>query len=45
MTEKQLKYSVGVFLMASHFGLLCYVIALFFEKGFNIDEFTTEQLS
>jgi hypothetical protein len=41
MTERKLKYSVGLFLMASHFGLLCYVIALYFAGGFNIEEFTT----
>ena len=41
MTERKLKYSVGLFLLASHFGLLCYVIALYFVSGFNIEEFTT----
>jgi hypothetical protein len=41
MTERTLKYAAGFFLVASHLGLLSYVIALFFLNGFNIDEFTT----
>ena len=41
MTERKVKYSVGLFLMTSHFGLLCYVVALYFVGGFDIEEFTT----
>jgi hypothetical protein len=41
MTERKLKYIVGLFLIACHFVLLCFVIALYFGGGFNIEEFTT----
>lgn len=41
MTERKLKYSVGVFLIVSHFGLIIYSIKLYFMNGFNIEEFTT----
>ncbi|WP_431113229.1 hypothetical protein [Variovorax paradoxus] len=41
MTERQLKYRAGLFLIASHVGLVIFAIILFFNKGFNIDEFTT----
>jgi hypothetical protein len=41
MTTRKLRYSVGLFLLASHFGLLLVVVALYFLNGFAIDEFTT----
>lgn len=41
MTERKVKYSLGVFVIASHFGLLIYSIVLFFLNGFSIEEFTT----
>ena len=41
MTERKLKYLTGFFLIGSHVGLLLFAIALFFLRGFNIDEFTT----
>ena len=41
MTERTLKYSLGFFLIGSHFGLLICCIVLYFLNGFNIDEFTT----
>lgn len=41
MTEGNLKYTVGIFLIASHIGLICYAMALFFQNGYNMDELTT----
>lgn len=41
MTERQLKYRAGLFLIGSHVGLVIFAIILFFNKGFDIDEFTT----
>jgi hypothetical protein len=41
MTSRKLKYSLGTFLIVSHFGLLIFAIVLYFLNGFSIEEFTT----
>jgi hypothetical protein len=41
LTERKLKYSLGVFLISSHFSLLLCATVLYFVNGFSIDEFTT----
>lgn len=41
MSERQLKYRAGLFLIGSHVGLVIFAIILFFNRGFDIDEFTT----
>lgn len=41
MTERKLKYSLGLFLIASHFCLLIACIVFYFLNGFSIEEFTT----
>lgn len=41
MTERQLKYRAGIFLICAHLGVAVFAIALFMMAGFNIDEFTT----
>lgn len=41
MTERSLKYTAGIFLIASHIGLASYAILLFFQNGYNMDELTT----
>ena len=41
MTERVLKYSVGLFIVFAHFGLLSYLVVLYGLGGFTIDEFTT----
>jgi hypothetical protein len=41
MTERKLKYSLGLFLIVSHFGLLISCIIFYFLNGFSIEEFTT----
>lgn len=41
MKEIKLKYSLGIFLIASHLVVLLSIILLRFLNGFNTDEFTT----
>ena len=41
MTERQLKYKVGMALVLSHVAIILVIISFRFANGFNTDEFTT----
>jgi hypothetical protein len=41
MTERQLKYRAGIFLIFVHVVILSLAIAMFFVHGFDLNEFTT----
>ena len=41
MTERQLKYRAGMFLIASHVFILLLIIVLFFLHGFDAAQFST----
>lgn len=41
MSERKLKYGIGIYLVLSHLVLIGLAIALYFANGFSIDEFTT----
>ena len=41
MTQRKLRYRLGFFLVGSHLFLIGLAIALYFMRGFSIDEFTT----
>src|ERR1700682_1009042 len=41
MTERQLRYRAGVFLIAAHVLILLLIIALFFLHGFDAAQFST----
>ncbi|WP_244808736.1 hypothetical protein [Caballeronia zhejiangensis] len=41
MTERKLKYRLGIFLVASHFALVLLCLTLYAEAAFRVDELTT----